>query len=167
MLINASLMVLVYGGSYQRICMMRMKMSHFLGFASTTGMYVQLLLKHYLANWHFSSLANTSLLSIQQVRGDDADDPTSYLVSFDDDEARYVVCTQLDLYFQCTCFLLIVLLHILITMQPLPTKLNLRKKRAIEGRSNDEVEHFPIPSSIAVRRRANVAAIELKEQGVC
>lgn len=72
------------------------------------------------------------------VRGDDADDPTSYLVSFDDDEARYV---------------------------PLPTKLNLRKKRAIEGRSNDEVEHFPIPSSIAVRRRANVAAIELKEQG--
>lgn len=57
--------------------------------------------------------------------------------------------------------------HVLIMMQPLPTKLNLRKKRAIEGRSNDEVEHFPIPSSIAVRRRANVTAIELKEQGVC
>lgn len=28
------------------------------------------------------------------MRGDDADDPTSYLVSFDDDEARYVVYTQ-------------------------------------------------------------------------
>lgn len=91
--IDGSLMVLVYGGSYQRICMMRMKTSHFLGFASTTGMYVQLLLKHYFANYCFDSLVNTSLLSIQQVRGDDADDPTTYLVSFDDDEARYVVCT--------------------------------------------------------------------------
>ncbi|XP_044502305.1 protein PAF1 homolog [Mangifera indica] len=50
------------------------------------------------------------------VRGEDTDYPTSYLVSFDDEEARYV---------------------------PLPTKLNLRKKRAREGRSNEDVEHFP------------------------
>ncbi|XP_031255760.1 protein PAF1 homolog [Pistacia vera] len=72
------------------------------------------------------------------VRGDDADDPTSYLVSFDDDEARYV---------------------------PLPTKLNLRKKRAREGRSNEDVEHFPAPSRLTVRRRSSVAVIELKDAG--
>ncbi|XVF86704.1 hypothetical protein PTKIN_Ptkin18bG0063400 [Pterospermum kingtungense] len=74
------------------------------------------------------------------VRGDDANDPTTYLVSFDEGEARYV---------------------------PLPTKLNLRKKRAREGRSGDEIEHFPIPSRITVRRRSTVAAIELKEPEVC
>ncbi|KAL4310769.1 hypothetical protein GQ457_01G040320 [Hibiscus cannabinus] len=63
------------------------------------------------------------------VRGDDANDPTTYLVSFDEGEARYV---------------------------PLPTKLNLRKKRAREGRSGDEIEHFPIPSRITARRRSTV-----------
>ncbi|KAJ1378149.1 RNA polymerase II associated factor Paf1, partial [Sesbania bispinosa] len=73
------------------------------------------------------------------VRGDDADDPTTYLVSFDESEARYL---------------------------PLPTKLVLRKKRAKEGRSGDEVEQFPIPSKVVVRQRPNVAAIELKESGV-
>ncbi|PKI58262.1 hypothetical protein CRG98_021344 [Punica granatum] len=73
------------------------------------------------------------------VRGDDADDPTTYFVSFDDDAARYV---------------------------PLPTKLTLRKKRAKEGRSTDEVEHFPVPASITVRQRPTVTAIELKESGV-
>ncbi|KAL4309185.1 hypothetical protein GQ457_01G040330 [Hibiscus cannabinus] len=73
------------------------------------------------------------------VRGDDANDPTTYLVSFDEGEARYV---------------------------PLPTKLNLRKKRAREGRSGDEIEHFPIPSRIIARRRSTVAAIELKEPEV-
>ncbi|OMO66541.1 RNA polymerase II-associated, Paf1 [Corchorus olitorius] len=73
------------------------------------------------------------------VRGDDANDPTTYLVSFDDGVARYV---------------------------PLPTKLNLRKKRAREGRSGDEIEHFPIPARITVRRRSTVAAIELKEPEV-
>ncbi|XP_044487061.1 protein PAF1 homolog [Mangifera indica] len=72
------------------------------------------------------------------VRGDDADDPTSYLVSFDDDEARYV---------------------------PLPTKLNLRKKRAREGRANEDVEHFPVPSRLTVRRRSSVAVIEPKDAG--
>lgn len=51
-------------------------------------------------------------------------------------------------------------------MQPLPTKLNLRKRRANEGRSADEVEHFPVPASITVRQRPDVAAIELKESGV-
>ncbi|KAK6264138.1 RNA polymerase II associated factor Paf1 - like 1 [Theobroma cacao] len=73
------------------------------------------------------------------VRGDDANDPTTYLVSFDEGEARYV---------------------------PLPTKLNLRKKRAREGRTGDEIEHFPIPARITVRRRSTVAAIELKEPEV-
>ncbi|XP_039051728.1 protein PAF1 homolog [Hibiscus syriacus] len=70
------------------------------------------------------------------VRGDDANDPTTYLVSFDEGEAHYV---------------------------PLPTKLNLRKKRAREGRTGDEIEHFPMPSRITARRRSTVAAIELKE----
>ncbi|XP_022723687.1 protein PAF1 homolog isoform X2 [Durio zibethinus] len=73
------------------------------------------------------------------VWGDDANDPTTFLVSFDEGEARYV---------------------------PLPTKLNLRKKRAREGRSGDEIEHFPIPSRITVRRRSTVAAIELKDPEV-
>ncbi|KAK8629168.1 hypothetical protein V6N13_078020 [Hibiscus sabdariffa] len=73
------------------------------------------------------------------VRGDDANDPTTYLVSFDEGEARYV---------------------------PLPTKLNLRKKRAREGRSGDEIEHFPIPSRITARRRSTVSVIELKEPEV-
>ncbi|KAK7261770.1 hypothetical protein RIF29_28089 [Crotalaria pallida] len=72
------------------------------------------------------------------VRGDDAGDPTTYLVSFDESEARYL---------------------------PLPTKLVLRKKRAKEGRSGEEVEQFPIPSRVTVRRRPNVAAIELKDSG--
>ena len=51
-------------------------------------------------------------------------------------------------------------------LQPLPTKLNLRKKRAREGRSGDEIEHFPVPSRITVRRRSTVAAIELKDPEV-
>lgn len=72
------------------------------------------------------------------VRGDDADDPTTYLVAFGETEAHYM---------------------------PLPTKLVLRKKRAREGKSNDEVEHFPVPSRVTVRRRKTVAAIELKEEG--
>lgn len=52
-------------------------------------------------------------------------------------------------------------------LQPLPTKLNLRRKRARELRSGDEIEHFPIPSRITVRRRSTAAAIELKEPEVC
>ncbi|KAM3190831.1 hypothetical protein ACQJBY_064751 [Aegilops geniculata] len=56
-----------------------------------------------------------------EVRGDDKQDPTTYLVSFDDDDAKYL---------------------------PLPTKLVLQKKKAKEGRSGDEIEHFPVPSRI-------------------
>ncbi|KAK4269316.1 hypothetical protein QN277_022488 [Acacia crassicarpa] len=70
------------------------------------------------------------------VRGDDADDPATYLVSFDESEARYL---------------------------PLPIKLLLRKKRANEGRSTDEVEQFAAPSKVTVRRRPTVAAIERKD----
>ncbi|KAJ8553312.1 hypothetical protein K7X08_023990 [Anisodus acutangulus] len=72
------------------------------------------------------------------VRGDDKDDPSTYLVAFGEIEAHYM---------------------------PLPTKLVLRKKRAREGKSNDEVEHFPVPSRVTVRKRSTVAAIELKEEG--
>ena len=51
-------------------------------------------------------------------------------------------------------------------MQPLPTKLVLRKKRAQEGRSTDEIEHFPAPSRVTVRRRPTVSVVELKEPEV-
>lgn len=70
------------------------------------------------------------------VHGDDVDDPTTYLVSFDESEARYL---------------------------PLPTKLVLRKKRAKDGKSSDDAEQFPAPASVTVRRRSTVASIELKE----
>ncbi|OAY81303.1 Protein PAF, partial [Ananas comosus] len=70
------------------------------------------------------------------VRGDDADDPTTYLMTFGDGAARYL---------------------------PLPTKLVLQKKKAKEGRSGDDVEHFPVPSRITVRRKSAVAVIENKE----
>ena len=51
-------------------------------------------------------------------------------------------------------------------MQPLPTKISLRKKRAREGRSGDEIEHFPIPSRVTVRKRAVAATIEQRDSGV-
>jgi RNA polymerase II-associated factor 1 len=51
-------------------------------------------------------------------------------------------------------------------VQPLPTKLVLRKKRAKEGRSGDEVEQFPAPARVTVRRRSSVAAIERKDSEV-
>ncbi|CAK7356759.1 unnamed protein product [Dovyalis caffra] len=70
--------------------------------------------------------------------GDDANDPTTFLVAFDESEARYL---------------------------PLPTKINLRKKRAIEGRSGDEIEHFPVPSRVTVRKRAIAATIEQRDSG--
>jgi len=74
-----------------------------------------------------------------EFRLDNADDPTTYLVSFDETEARYL---------------------------PLPAKLVSRKKRAKDGRSSDEVEHFPIPSRVTVRRRSAVAAVELRDPEV-
>lgn len=51
-------------------------------------------------------------------------------------------------------------------MQPLDTKLVLRKKRATEGRSNEEVEHYPVPSKVTVRHRSKLAAVEVEESGV-
>ena len=41
-------------------------------------------------------------------------------------------------------------------LQPLPTKLVLQKKKAKEGRSGDEIEHFPVPSRITVSRTATI-----------
>ncbi|KAL1199384.1 PAF1-like protein [Cardamine amara subsp. amara] len=73
------------------------------------------------------------------VGGDNANDPGTYLVSFDDGTASYL---------------------------PPPTRLNLRKKRAREGRSSDEIEHFPVPSRVTVRRRSTVSVIEHKDSGV-
>ncbi|KAL5717300.1 Protein PAF1 [Ranunculus cassubicifolius] len=70
------------------------------------------------------------------VRGDTGDDPTTFLVTFGKDSAKYV---------------------------PLGTKLNLRKKRAKEGRSHEEVEHYPVPSRITVRNRP--PPLEIKESG--
>lgn len=35
----------------------------------------------------------------QQVRGDDADDPTTYLVAFGESEARYTVLLSLKCHF--------------------------------------------------------------------
>ncbi|KAJ6826245.1 putative protein PAF1-like protein [Iris pallida] len=70
------------------------------------------------------------------VRGDNIDDPTTFLVNFEEDEARYL---------------------------PMPTKLVLQKKKAKEGRSGDGIEHYPVPSSVTVRRRAAVSVTELKE----
>ncbi|CAK9153497.1 unnamed protein product [Ilex paraguariensis] len=72
------------------------------------------------------------------VRGDVADDPTTYFVAFGESAAHYA---------------------------PLPTKLVLRKKRAKEGKSSEEIEHFPVPSRVTVRRRSVVSAVELKESG--
>ncbi|XP_010417804.1 PREDICTED: protein PAF1 homolog [Camelina sativa] len=71
------------------------------------------------------------------VLGDDAND--TYLVSFGDGTASYL---------------------------PPPTKLSLRKKRAREGRSSDEIEHFPVPSRVTVRRRSTLSVIEHKDSGV-
>lgn len=45
-------------------------------------------------------------------------------------------------------------------LQPLPTKLVLQKKKAKEGRSGDEIEHFPVPSRITVSRTAHGGMME-------
>ncbi|KAF8712947.1 hypothetical protein HU200_028733 [Digitaria exilis] len=72
-----------------------------------------------------------------EVRGDDKEDPTTYLVTFDEEKgARYL---------------------------PLPTKLVLQKKKAKEGRSGDEIEHFPVPSRITVSRTAHGGTMERGE----
>lgn len=105
---------------------------------------------------------------LEQVQGDDADDPSTYLVSFDDDVARYVVCITLGCIhgFHITCCGFICgFLDILVVVQPLPTKLSLKKKKAKEGRTNEEVEQFPIPSKVTVRRRPTTA-VQIKESEV-
>ncbi|KAK3121066.1 hypothetical protein QOZ80_8BG0645480 [Eleusine coracana subsp. coracana] len=72
-----------------------------------------------------------------EVRGDDKDNPMTYLVTFDKkDGARYL---------------------------PLPTKLVLQKKKAKEGRSGDEIEHFPVPSRITVSRTDRGGTMERGE----
>ncbi|KAL9169752.1 hypothetical protein ABFS82_04G098800 [Erythranthe guttata] len=71
------------------------------------------------------------------MRSDNVDDPTTYLVSFDESKAKYL---------------------------PLPTKLILRKKRARDGKSGDEVEQFPVPRSVTVRRRTSVSVVELRDE---
>ena len=53
----------------------------------------------------------TSLFMSQQVRGDDVHDPTTYLVSFDDDEARYAVSPRIEnliFNYACTYFFIFV-----------------------------------------------------------
>ncbi|KAK6128012.1 hypothetical protein DH2020_038244 [Rehmannia glutinosa] len=72
------------------------------------------------------------------VRGDNVDDPTTYLVTFGESEAKYL---------------------------PLPTKFILRKKRARDGKSNEDMEQFPVPKSVTVRRRPTVAVHELRDDG--
>lgn len=70
------------------------------------------------------------------VKGEDPEELSTYLVSFDEDTARYL---------------------------PLPTKLSLRKRRAKEGRSHEDGEQFVQPGKLTVRRRDSTAVIERKE----
>ncbi|KAL3639752.1 Protein PAF1 [Castilleja foliolosa] len=71
------------------------------------------------------------------VQGDNVEDPTTYLVAFGESEAKYL---------------------------PLPTRFNLRKRRARDGKSGDEVEQFPVPRSVTVRKRSTVSVHELKDE---
>ncbi|KAK4482010.1 hypothetical protein RD792_012926 [Penstemon davidsonii] len=71
------------------------------------------------------------------VRGEDVDDPSTYLVSFGESEAKYL---------------------------PLPTKLVLKKKRAKEGKSSKDPDHFRVPGTVTVRRRPSVAALETRDE---
>lgn len=72
------------------------------------------------------------------VKGEDLDDLSTYLVTFDEDSAHYL---------------------------PLPTKLVLRKRRSKEGRSSEEVEQFAPPSKVTVRRGDTASVIERKDLG--
>ncbi|KAL3618289.1 hypothetical protein CASFOL_038610 [Castilleja foliolosa] len=69
-------------------------------------------------------------------QGENVEDPTTYLVAFGESEAKYL---------------------------PLPTRFNLRKKRARDGKSGDEVEQFPVPRSVTVRRRSTLSVHELRD----
>lgn len=56
----------------------------------------------------------------------------------------------------------VVLIQMLLVIKPLPTKLVLQKK-AKEGRSGDEVEHFLVPSKVTVRNKSASAIAESNE----
>lgn len=75
--------------------MMKMRIFHTVGFGSITGTYVpfpsaELDLVTFL---YLVYLVLLILLAFAhwQVRGDDADDPTTYLVAFGETEAHYMV----------------------------------------------------------------------------
>nr|VDD34816.1 unnamed protein product [Brassica oleracea] len=90
----------------------------------------------------------------------------TYLVSFEDGTASYLVFSKLYLH--------LFLLHSVVPYeidpvsmwQPLPTRLNMRKRRAREGRAFDEIEHLPVPSRVTVRNRSSVSIIEHKDSMV-
>ncbi|KAJ0244057.1 hypothetical protein HA466_0200160 [Hirschfeldia incana] len=73
-----------------------------------------------------------------EIPPNDPNERDTYLVSFEDGTASYL---------------------------PLPTRLNVRKRRAREGRS-DEIEHLPVPSRVTVRNRSSVSIIEHKDSMV-
>lgn len=70
------------------------------------------------------------------VRGEDTNDPTTYLVTFGEKDALYL---------------------------PLPTKIVLQSKRITEIRPRDEIEHFPVPSRVIVRKKSDNTAEEPNE----
>ena len=71
--------------------MMNTKISRTLGFANTIMKYVPIFLTSYSCSKH--SHTEGFFFVPQQFRLDNADDPTTYLVSFDEAEARYLVST--------------------------------------------------------------------------
>lgn len=73
-----------------------------------------------------------------EIPPNDPNERDTYLVSFEDGTASYL---------------------------PLPTRLNMRKRRAREGRA-DEIEHLPVPSRVTVRNRSSVSIIEHKDSMV-
>lgn len=97
------------------------------------------------------------------MRGDDVDDPNTFLVAFGESKAKYMVGPSPKLRVQAM-FTNRSLVLICLFMQPLPAKLLLRKKRARDGKSSEEVEQFPVPRSVTVRRRPNVAVMELRDE---
>lgn len=88
--------------------MMKVRISHTLGFGSITGMYVPFLsaevnLATILYIDKLLSCVNFPSCAHWQVRGDDADDPNTYVVAFGEREARYMVncvlLVKLDMWF--------------------------------------------------------------------
>lgn len=72
----------------------------------------------------------------------------------------------LFLYSPCNILISLLFLADSFIVQPLPQKLILRKKRAREGKSTEEVEQFAVPRSVTVRRRTDVAINVLTEEEV-